>query len=131
MNILQNAVCVTATGTIYNSTHVHEYVEFACNGTQHFIDGGRMYLRRSFDKIDGLEDLALTHESQLGEVLDKLVWGTYGKDGKQPLTWKKIKDCDLDHLEAIEDLPTWKNISSLHRFVITYWSGQKRLELKT
>lgn len=28
-------------------------------------------------------------------------WGTYGKNGDQPLRWVKLKDCETDHLQAI------------------------------
>jgi len=30
-----------------------------------------------------------------------LFWGTYGKDGKQPFTYKLIKDLDTDHIKNI------------------------------
>ena len=29
------------------------------------------------------------------------VWGTYGKNSDQPLTWKRLVDCETDHLQAI------------------------------
>jgi hypothetical protein len=32
-----------------------------------------------------------------------LLWGTYGKSGKESLKWKKLGDCDTDHLQAILD----------------------------
>jgi hypothetical protein len=32
-----------------------------------------------------------------------LLWGTYGKSGKEPLKWKKLGECDTDHLQAILD----------------------------
>lgn len=35
-----------------------------------------------------------------------LLWGTYGKDGKQPLKRILIKDMETDHLEAcLENCP--------------------------
>jgi hypothetical protein len=29
------------------------------------------------------------------------IWGTYGKDGRGPLKWKKLVECETDHLIAI------------------------------
>jgi hypothetical protein len=36
------------------------------------------------------------------------LWGTYGKNSDQPLRWKKLVDCDTDHLQNI--LRTQKHI---------------------
>lgn len=30
-----------------------------------------------------------------------LLWGTYGKSGKEPLKWVKLGDCDTEHLQNI------------------------------
>jgi len=30
-----------------------------------------------------------------------LLWGTYGKSGKEPLKWVKLGDCETEHLQAI------------------------------
>lgn len=36
------------------------------------------------------------------EVAKRLAeWGTYGYDGKQPLTYVRLIDCSTDHLKAI------------------------------
>lgn len=44
------------------------------------------------------------------------LWGTRGKDGKQPLQYKLLIDCDTDHLEAI--LKTQSQISNGTRILI-------------
>jgi hypothetical protein len=33
-----------------------------------------------------------------------LTWGTYGKDGKQPLQYKTIAEMDTAHLEAVVEM---------------------------
>lgn len=38
----------------------------------------------------------------------KALWGTYGVNSDQPLRWKKLVDCDTDHLQNI--LRTQKGI---------------------
>jgi len=30
-----------------------------------------------------------------------ILWGTFGKNGKEPLRWVKIMDCETDYLQAI------------------------------
>ena len=32
---------------------------------------------------------------------EDLLWGTYGKNGDQPLRWVRLGDCETAHLEAI------------------------------
>lgn len=39
--------------------------------------------------------------SQLLRLARIYKWGTYGKDGKQPLKWVKYIDLEPDHIEAI------------------------------
>ena len=45
------------------------------------------------------------------------LWGTYGKDGTDPLTHKPIKDLTTDHLQAILD--NIKNLDPQYKEVIT------------
>lgn len=39
-------------------------------------------------------------ENKIFEPQELLFWGTYGKDGKQPLKWIAIKDMENSHLKA-------------------------------
>jgi len=139
--IIQNAIRVLEDGEILVSSHVHDYVSHVTKtGKMYAVDGGREYLRRVFPSIpsneDGntppiYEDLSLDiDDNSLNEILDELLWGTYGKDGKSPLKWKFIKDLELDHLEAIiSDLNNDKyKISKWHDYVIRYWRLIKTLE---
>lgn len=36
-----------------------------------------------------------------------LLWGTYGKSGKEPLREVKLGDCETDHLQAILRTESW------------------------
>ncbi len=36
-----------------------------------------------------------------------LLWGTYGKSGKEPFREVKLKDCETDHLQAILRTESW------------------------
>ena len=49
-----------------------------------------------------LEKCGLNDESTFAEVKEQMLWGTYGKPASfLNSTWKKLKDCSEDHLEAI------------------------------
>jgi hypothetical protein len=41
------------------------------------------------------------------------LWGTYGKSGKEHFRWKRLVDCDIDHLQAILD--TQHQLTELQR----------------
>lgn len=45
--------------------------------------------------------MGLTIDSPLTEFMDKLTWATYGRGGKDPLTYKRLRDCDTEHLQNI------------------------------
>jgi hypothetical protein len=80
-------------GTILQSFHRHHYVEYkGCS-----VDGGLEYVRISGD----LENLCVYTDSPFEDIRNRFHWGTYGKDGKQPLKYKPLKELDSDHIEAI------------------------------
>ncbi len=61
--IIRNAL-KTPDGTIIESKHVHDYVEYTdANGEVYFVDGGTNYLRRSANAADCL-DLSVTTDSR-------------------------------------------------------------------
>lgn len=121
--IIQNAVRLS-TGEILNSVHFHDYISRKLpNGNTVMIDGGCDYFRSSGNK-DNCECLRLTaEESTIQEIRQKLLWGTRGKDGKEPLEYKLISTLDKDHIKAILD--TQKQISHLYQAVFEYWLRQK------
>lgn len=43
----------------------------------------------------------LIDPAQQSQQYHDLRWGTYGPEGKGPLQWKRLGDCDDDHLKAI------------------------------
>lgn len=102
--IIQNAVRVKQTGKIYISRNVHDFVSILLpNKQEYFIDGGKDYFRRGYSKTAKkyIEDISLTVNDKFEDICDKLVWGTYGKNGKEPLTWVLLKNCETDHLKNI------------------------------
>ncbi len=99
--IIQNAVKDITSGTYYQSTHVHDYVGFKHNGQNHFIDGGQEYLRRSFANSDQIVDWSLYDDSPHDLIKRRMLWGTYGLYGDQPLKWVPLFECTTEHLQAI------------------------------
>lgn len=102
---------------IYNSTHVHEFVQ--TTDGRYFTDGGLEYIRRNFIDNACCVDLSLDESNSLSEICERLLWGTYGINGDQPLKWVRIKDMTLSHKLAV--LETCKGIGALTKYVLQYW----------
>lgn len=107
-------------GVIYNSTHVHDFVQTPDGA--YCTDGGLEYLRRNFfcdGDYEDIKDLTLDSNSTIEEICNKLVWGTYGINGDQPLKWVRIADMTDSHRLAV--LENCQNIGALAKYVLQYW----------
>ena len=98
-NIVHNAI-QTPDGTIIESRHRHDYVEYIdANGNEYMVDGGLDYLRRGYTVADYTE-MSLYEDDDI-EVIRKVVTrGGRGKDGRQPMTFTPICDMNDEWLEA-------------------------------
>ena len=98
-NIVHNAI-QTPDGTIIESRHRHDYVEYTdANGKFYSVDGGTDYLRRGYEVQDYTE-MSLYEDDDI-EVIRKVVTrGGRGKDGRQPLTFVPICEMNDEWLEA-------------------------------
>ena len=91
----------TPDGTHLISEHRHDYKTHKdANGETYMIDGGTDYARRSVN-TEPAEDLSLYSCMDHTYLREKLVWGTYGIDGDQPLTYIALKDMTTPHIEAV------------------------------
>ena len=101
MSILSNRMR-TPDGTILESLNRHHYVtHLDANGKEYMLDGGLDYVRRS---INGGEQLLTVYSDDPHEMIrDVVKWGTYGKNGDEPLKYVAIADLDPYHLRAILD----------------------------
>lgn len=106
--LLQNAAYCKDCDRIIVSTHIHDYV--ACK--HGFRDGGLMYIRGG----GNLQDLSVCTNDSREKIKNTLVWGTYGKNGDEPLKRKFLKDLETSHLQAI--LKTQGHIHSLRKQAI-------------
>jgi hypothetical protein len=102
----------TPDGTILYSRHRHDYQHHIDeNGKTYFTDGGLDYVRCSAngDEIHH----HVWNDEPFDKVREAVEWGTYGKDGNNPLSWKRLCDMTSEHIESI--LENVASISSLHR----------------
>lgn len=99
--IFRNAM-KTPDGTIIESKNRHDYVTHDdANGEMYMVDGGCEYLRRTLNKIPA-EDLSIESKDDDHEFnRQHFLWGTYGKDGKQPLKRVTLASMDDEHINAI------------------------------
>jgi len=106
--LLRNAI-QTPDGTILESQHRHDFKEYEDeNCFTYMVDGGLDYQRRSVNRNAPEIDLSLTEEEPHSVLRHAVTWGTYGKEGDQPLSRVTIADMETEHLEAVLD--TQKNM---------------------
>ena len=105
----------TPDGTILTSYNRHNYVEYKDTITKEvlMVDGGTDYLRRNMGTY---EELSVYDDGTHLTRRSAVHWGTRGKDGRQPLVYKPIKDLDSDHIEAI--LKTQHQISDFYKEIL-------------
>jgi hypothetical protein len=97
--ITQNAI-QTPDSTYLVSSHVHDYKEHKdANGGLYIVDGGYDYIRRS-GQVD-YENLTLMSDDPFELAREKLIWGSYGKSGKEGLHYIRLKDMEEGHIANV------------------------------
>jgi len=100
VRLIRNAL-QTPDGTVLESYHRHDYKTHldGITGKEYMVDGGLDYQRRS---CNGDEvDLCLYDDEPHEVQREYLRWGSYGKDGKQPLRRLTISEMETEHIEAV------------------------------
>ena len=101
MNILSNRMR-TPDRTILESKHRHDYVtHLDANGKQYMLDGGLDYVRSSANGDEWM--LTICSDDPHEVIRDAVKWGTYGKNGDEPLKYVAISDMSTQHLQACLD----------------------------
>lgn len=99
----------TPDGTILQSFNRHDFkMHEDANGETYMNDGGLSYFRRSKNTVPA-EELSVWSDDPHEVIREATHWGTYGKDGKQPLTYVAIMDMTTEHIQACLD-----NIQTMH-----------------
>jgi len=68
----------------------------------YMVDGGLDY-QRGFINTVPAKDMSVYTDGPFELIREVFCWGTYGKDGKQPLTYKPLKTLTDEHIAAILD----------------------------
>ena len=101
--ILVNCI-QTPDGTKLYSRHRHDYVTYIDkNDKEYMVDGGLDYLRRNIHDDAPFTELSLYEDGAFDILRNEFAWGTRGKDGRQPLTYKVLSSLEDDHIQAILD----------------------------
>lgn len=104
--LIQNAAWVPELGRWFKSRNTHDCVMIKlADGKWVSIDGGPSYAHYGGD-LELFENgrvviECLYEDDPFEKLCAKLIWGTYGKDGKQPLRYLPLTERDSDHLNAI------------------------------
>ena len=92
----------TPDGTILISRSRHDFQTYVDkNGLEYMVDGGLDYLRRNVVAEAPYQELSVHTDDNLLKKSLSVEWGTYGKDGKQPLKYVRIRDMTTNHIKAV------------------------------
>lgn len=101
---------VTPDGTKLQSFHVHDFkTHIDANGEEYMIDGGLDYFRTNVNKKSA-HHYNITMDWPHPVRRESFHWGTYGKEGTDPLRWVALQDMETDHIKTILDtcnIPEW------------------------
>ena len=92
----------TPDGTVLTSRHVHDYKCYKDTKSLEIYtnDGGLSYLKRSVNK-EPYEDISLYSDDPFEILRENITWGTYGRNGNEPLQYKSISKMSTLHINAI------------------------------
>ena len=95
---------ITPDGTRLQSYSHYDFKEYVdANGKTYMVDGGLSYQRRSANG-DEVDDSLFLHEDEFAVIRDVVTWGTYGKNGDQPLRVVPVSEMSNDHIQAVLDI---------------------------
>lgn len=127
--LLQNAIWIPEADLYLRSVHRHDYIPWKSeDGIVDFaIDGGQgpgSYIRRVGTTGGRVVEWCLTDADPFELVAERLLWGTFGKDGKGPMKWRPIATLETNHLRAI--LRTQPHIrDTITERVVSYWLAHR------
>ena len=109
----------TPDGTILTSNHVHDYqTHIDKNGLEYMVDGGGEYLRRTVHEDHPYTEMSVYDDDPFEIIREALCWGTYGKDGNQPLEWKPLSKMSNEHINSV--INTQKHLSTYLKDFMVY-----------
>jgi hypothetical protein len=124
--IIQNAVRIVDGDkeSFVISTHRHDFRSHEYEaGKSVSVDGGNEYFRRAGNFEDrGTKwfDWNIDDNTPFKTIKERLLWGTRGKSGTEPLKYVRLVKCETDHLQSILTYPYPKDkpLNPLYKMVI-------------
>lgn len=99
---LANAI-ITPDGTILQSNHRWDYKEHTDkNGFTYMIDGGIDFSIRLSSDVKATR-IVITSDHNHTLIREWFSWGSYGRNGDEPLHWIKLKDMTTEHVKNVID----------------------------
>lgn len=87
--------------TVLTSRNRHDFVSHKDKNNEIYMnDGGLSYVKRSVNK-EPYEDLSLYSDDPFEILRENITWGTYGKNGNEPLHYKSISNMGSNHIKAL------------------------------
>ena len=139
MKVIQNAVRVEGKFLVSEDDKVLSITTSNFYPGMGFITGGTDDMKQVIPDIPHVIDYTLNSNCLVKDVVDKLLWGTYGKngaahsfdtmglDGKPlPCIYMPIRDLSVEHLEAIKRTQPLRG--ELVTLVIDYWLAHHRFQ---
>ena len=137
--LIQNGFYVPEDDVYVVSTRQHDYRTHTFRDSLTLAaDGGRAYCRRAGDFIKLEEagryvECCLTDDLPFDYIAEKLLWGSTGKSGTEPMTFRPIKEWaykpdGVAHLRAI--LKNVPDIEPFRKRVIEHWLAVRAKEDK-
>ena len=110
--ILANAM-ITPDGNVLQSFSRHDCKAYTDkNGFTYMVDGGLGWYQRTSN--DGqAKQIVIDSDDHHSIIREWFSWGSYGNNGKEVKKLIKLKDMELDHINAILD----GGHSSIYQFV--------------
>ena len=109
--ILLNRI-ITPDGTVLCSYSRHDYKTYrdTLSNEVYMVDGGTTYLRRNVCKVPYKEASVYVGDSH-EKVRECLVWGSFGKSGKEPLKRNILAEMSNEHIKNVlrdcPNIPHW------------------------
>ena len=97
--IILNKIKCLHCGDIIVSVYTHDYKNCSCGKIS--VDGGKSYLKRGFDEPTDYEEMSLYDDAPFEEIRKNLRWGTFGRNGDQPLKYIAIDKMTNEHIMNI------------------------------
>ena len=101
-NIVHSQVTCLECGEVLVSEHRHDYKTCSCPN-ETMVDGGNAYVRYGGKDLSKIELFTVFDTDDFKFVRRYATRGGRGVDGREPLTWTKLKDMNDEWLQAVLD----------------------------